>query len=77
MPRSRAGCPFIVSSALLMLLTHIAPTVGFAHELSADARALETEQKMTDDERFALIISVMGAAPSASGATSASRRAFP
>src|SRR5690242_15550218 len=29
----------------------------------ADLRARETEAKMTDDERFSLIVSVMGAAP--------------
>ena len=29
----------------------------------ADARARETEAKMTDDERFSLIVSVMGAVP--------------
>jgi hypothetical protein len=61
--RSHARCPFIVCSALLLLVTHIAPTVAFAQELSPDARALETEQKMTDDERFSMITSVMGAVP--------------
>src|SRR5262249_23906551 len=30
---------------------------------SADARARETEQKMTDDERFALVISLLGPVP--------------
>src|SRR5499427_11011385 len=30
---------------------------------SADARARQTEQQMTDDERFSLLISVMGALP--------------
>jgi beta-glucosidase len=33
-------------------------------ELSPDERARETEQKMTDDERFSLIISLIGAVPS-------------
>jgi beta-glucosidase len=33
-------------------------------ELSPDERARETEQKMTDDERFSLLISFMGAVPS-------------
>jgi beta-glucosidase len=32
-----------------------------AQESSADARARETERQMTDDERFTLVISVMGA----------------
>jgi hypothetical protein len=61
MPRSRAGCSFIVCSALLLLLTHVAPTGALAQQLSAAARALESEQKMTDDERFSLLISVLGA----------------
>src|SRR5262249_33060242 len=30
----------------------------------AEARARETEQQMTDDERFALIVSLIGAVPS-------------
>ena len=34
-----------------------------AQETSADARARETEQKMTDDERFSLVISVIGGLP--------------
>jgi beta-glucosidase len=60
MRRSRAGCHFIVCSTLLLSLTHVAPTVALAQALSADARALATEQQMTDDERFAMIVSVMG-----------------
>jgi beta-glucosidase len=31
--------------------------------MASEARALETEQQMTDDERFSLLISVMGANP--------------
>ena len=31
-----------------------------AQKLSPDQRALETEQKMTDDERFAMLFSLMG-----------------
>lgn len=31
--------------------------------MSPDARARETEQKMTDDERFSMIVSVMGTNP--------------
>ena len=30
---------------------------------SADARARETEQQMTDEERFSLLVSVMGTNP--------------
>jgi hypothetical protein len=58
--KSRAPCFFIVYSALLLLLTYVVQTVALAQELSADARARETEQKMTDDGRFSLLISVMG-----------------
>src|SRR5262245_16781221 len=35
-----------------------------AQESAADARAREIEQQMTDDERFSLIVSLMGALPS-------------
>src|SRR5262245_59979703 len=40
------------------------PTQSGSTELAPDERARETEQKMTDDERFSLIISLMGAVPS-------------
>src|SRR5262245_45359992 len=33
-------------------------------DAEADARAKETEQKMTDDERFTLVISLLGPVPS-------------
>ena len=36
---------------------------GAAQESEADARAREIEQQMTDDERFSLIVCVMGAIP--------------
>jgi beta-glucosidase len=39
------------------------PQAGADNE-SADVRARETEAKMTDDERFSLIVSLMGAVPS-------------
>jgi beta-glucosidase len=55
MPKSH---PFFI---LLLLLTLVAPTVVHAKEEPADVRARETEQKMTDDERFSLIISLSGA----------------
>jgi beta-glucosidase len=35
-----------------------------AQQSSADSRALEAERQMTDDERFSLLVSVMGAVPS-------------
>jgi hypothetical protein len=41
-------------------LSQASPTVAFAQELSPDARALETESQMTADERFGMLVSVMG-----------------
>src|SRR5215510_6564184 len=35
-----------------------------ADDATIDARARETEAKMTDDERFALLVSLIGAIPS-------------
>src|SRR5262245_24718377 len=35
-----------------------------ADDVSIEARARETEAKMTDDERFALLVSLIGAVPS-------------
>jgi beta-glucosidase len=51
----------IFCSALLLLLAHVAPMIALAQELSPDTRASATEQKMTDKERFSLLISLMGA----------------
>lgn len=45
--------------SVLLLLSSAAP--GVAQQSPADVRARETEQKMTDDERFSLIISLSGA----------------
>lgn len=39
---------------------------AIAEETQADARARETEQQMTDDERFSLIVSLMGIVPGSS-----------
>ncbi|TWH24531.1 MULTISPECIES: hypothetical protein [unclassified Aminobacter] len=39
---------------------------AFSQESDADVRARETEQQMTDDERFSLLISVLGNVPGAS-----------
>ena len=39
-------------------------TQSTSSELSPDERARDTEQRMTDDERFSLIISLIGAVPS-------------
>lgn len=39
---------------------------AFSQEMEADVRARETEQQMTDDERFSLLISVLGNVPGAS-----------
>jgi hypothetical protein len=38
----------------------INPVLTLAHDASPDDRAMITEQQMTDDERFSLLISVMG-----------------
>ena len=65
MPRNHARYPFIVCLALLLWLTHVAPIVALAQEASPDARAVEIEQQMTDDERFSLIVSVIGPVPNA------------
>ena len=46
-----------------------------AASLSAEARAIEIEHQMTDDERFSLIISIMGYVPGS--ITGAATRAFP
>ena len=52
-PCQKACNVFLIArSPLLLLLTQVAPTVALAQELPADERARETEQKMTDDERF-------------------------
>ena len=48
MARHPARCSFIVCSALLLLLIHVAPTGTRAQERSADAPARESEQQMTD-----------------------------
>jgi hypothetical protein len=61
-PSSRAGYPYLVCATLLLWLTLVAPTVARAQELSPDVRALETGQQLTDDERFSLIISILGPA---------------
>jgi beta-glucosidase len=44
-----------------MLQNHITDHV--AEETPADVRARETEQQMTDEERFSLLVSVMGTNP--------------
>jgi beta-glucosidase len=69
MPGSRAGCPFIARLALLILPTLAASPIALAQESSAEARALETEQQMTDDERFGLIHSYMVVVFGAGGGT--------
>jgi beta-glucosidase len=53
---------FIIYSTLLLLLVNFA--TASAQESSADARAIEIEQQMTDDERFSLLISLIGPVPS-------------
>jgi beta-glucosidase len=47
------------ASALCVLVVVIALSRAAAEESSFDVRARETEQRMTDDERFALLVSLM------------------
>src|SRR5690606_36800493 len=48
---------FVVST----FLTVVPPSATVAQGASADARALQTEAQMTDDERFGMIYSILGA----------------
>jgi len=52
------------SSGVLPALAQTTSTESKSSELSPDERARETEHKMTDDERFSLIVSLIGAVPS-------------
>src|SRR5262250_1761047 len=54
----------IVSAGTLPAFAQTTSSTSSAAELSPDDRARETEQRMTDDERFSLIISLIGAVPS-------------
>jgi hypothetical protein len=74
---TKKRCRFPLLWVIILFLIFAAPAVVRAQERSADERALETEQKMTDDERFAMLISVMGSNPSLVRATSAFRTASP
>ncbi len=58
MRRSRSFLTFISLLALTM------PIVALAQGQTADERARQTEQQMTDDERFSMLVSVIGAIPS-------------
>jgi beta-glucosidase len=49
---------------LVLVLALIMPTVAPAQGQTADERARQTEQQMTDDERFSLLVSLIGAVPS-------------
>jgi beta-glucosidase len=46
------------------LLVLIVPTVAVGQAPSPDERARQTERQMTDDERFSLLVSIIGAVPS-------------
>jgi beta-glucosidase len=59
MPGIHADRSPIAHLALLILIGLAAPPAALAQESSVDARARETEQQMTDDERFGLIHSYM------------------
>ena len=64
---TRRGLATIAGSAVLVATTADVLAQAASTRLpdsSADDRARETEEKMTDDERFALIVSLIGAVPS-------------
>ena len=63
MRRIRIGKHLIVSSALLLPFNSVLPAEVVAQEPSVDARARETEQMMTDEERFSLVVSFWGPNP--------------
>lgn len=48
---------------IAVILSLIGGTMTHAQDSSADLRARETEQKMTDNERFSLLVSLIGAIP--------------
>src|SRR5215471_11964829 len=54
----------IVAASILLTLLTLAPVPAAWSQESVDARARGTEQNMSDDERFSLIISLIGAVPS-------------
>lgn len=51
-------------AALALLLAFAAPTIALAQGPSPDERARQTEAQMSDDERFSLLVSLIGAVPS-------------
>ena len=57
---SALGSFFVEHHFSLLLLSLLVPAVLPAQESSPESRARETEQQMTDDERFSMLISLMG-----------------
>src|SRR3712207_9307519 len=55
-----ADRPHAVHSFLLISLCLGTSPGALAQEPSPDTRAAETERQMTDDERFSLLISILG-----------------
>src|SRR5262245_58543746 len=53
---------FLASATILLPVMASVPTS--TQNSDPDARARETEQQMTDDERFSMIVSLIGAVPS-------------
>src|SRR5262245_23824620 len=51
---------FIAPLLSLVMMAANPALSAFAQDDTPDARAITTEQKMTDDERFSLIISLIG-----------------
>jgi beta-glucosidase len=59
-----AAAALLASNGTLPASTQTASTKSASGEPSPDERARATESQMTDDERFAMIISLIGAVPS-------------
>jgi beta-glucosidase len=62
-PHIRADRRFVAPLLASISLAIAGPPSALAQDPSADARAAETEQQMTDEERFSLIVSLIGAVP--------------
>ena len=55
-----AGDPIISTTSKLPMAVGASPTAAPSQPSSPDARAKATEQRMTDDERFSMLVSIMG-----------------
>src|SRR5262245_45219883 len=59
MTNARTGLSWLARLSLVPLIIGAVSTAAFAQGASPEARAIATEQKMTDDERFGMIYSLM------------------